>query len=187
MRVLLVGAGAEASIVDVGTGDREAFADQDIEVRYYNLSARIGVARQWVTRLWRMRGKVEEQRPTWPEAIYRASVEALEMALRYEVDWMLVVSGMFLHPDVLILCARAGVRTAIILTESPYEDSRQGRLASLADVVWTNERTSVERLRLSAPDVHYLRGAYSPSGTGLTTARQGRPCARRGLRRHGLA
>jgi spore maturation protein CgeB len=68
---------------------------------------------------------------------------------------------MFLHPDSLILCARAGVRTAVILTESPYEDAKQARLASCADMVWTNERTSIDRLRAAAPNVRYLPSAYS--------------------------
>ena len=36
--------------------------------------------------------------PTFPDIIYRASIEALEMALRFQVDWVLVISGMFFHP-----------------------------------------------------------------------------------------
>jgi spore maturation protein CgeB len=150
------------AIGDVEVGYREALEDAGVEVRFYNLTARIGVARQWVTRLWSMRGRAPEQQPTWPEAIYRASVEALEMALRYQVDWVVVVSGMFFHPDVLVLCARAGIKTAIILTESPYQDVDQARLGSLADVVWTNERTSIDRLGLDVPNIRYLPGAYSP-------------------------
>lgn len=162
MRVLLVGAGSPTSIGDVEEGYRDALDGMGIELCYYNLTTRIELAHKWVIGLWTMRGRPPDQQPNWPEAIYRASVEALEMALRYEVDWLIVVSGMFFHPEVLVLCARAGIRTAVILTESPYQDGKQTRLASLADIVWTNERSSVERLRLAVPNVRYLAGAYSP-------------------------
>jgi len=46
----------------------------------------------------------------------------------------------------------------VLLTESPYEDEAQSRLAALVDVVWTTERTSTQRLGAG-----YLRHAYDPA------------------------
>jgi spore maturation protein CgeB len=162
VRLLLVGAGAATSTADVEAGYVEAFAQLGPDVRFYGLSQRLDAARDWLRRLWKMRGAVPADKPGWPDAIYRGSVEALEMALRFEVDWVVIVSGMFFHPNVVAYLRRAGIRTAVILTESPYEDARQARLASLVDVCWTNERTSVERLRLANPRTRYLPHAFDP-------------------------
>ena len=162
MRVLLVGAGAAWSTKDVELGYLGALRAVGVDVRLYDLEARIGLARKWLHRLWRARGAPPEQRPSWPETIYRASVEALEMALRFEVDWVFAISAMYLHPDALGLMQRAGLRTAVLFTESPYEDEPQARVASLVDMCWTTERTSVHRLAQANPNVRYIRHAYDP-------------------------
>ncbi|HKC98917.1 MAG TPA: glycosyltransferase, partial [Methylomirabilota bacterium] len=161
--MLVVGAGASYSTKDVEDGFIDAFRVAGIDVFYYSLEARLGLARRWLQWLWRARGARPEQRPGWPETIYRGSVEALEMALRFEVDWVLAVSGMYFHPDALVLMRRAGLRTAVVFTESPYEDEKQARVAELADMVWTNERTSVEPLRRANRRIRYLRHAYAPA------------------------
>ena len=163
MRLLLVGAGAAFSTLDVETGYRHAFEEAGADVRFYALGARLDAALGWLYQVWRRRGKPADSRPAWPDAIYRGSVEALELALRFEVDWVLIISGMFFHPDVLELMRRAGLRTAVILTESPYEDAKQAAFVNLVDLCWTNERTSVETLRLANPRVRYLPAAYDPT------------------------
>ena len=158
-RLLLVGAGAAYSTKDVETGYYHALREllgDDLFV--YDLGARLSLAQKWLNMLWRARGKDPDQRPSWPDAIYRGSVEALEMALRFSVDWVFVISGMFLHPDVLGLMRRAGLRTAVLFTESPYEDEQQARMATLVDMCWTTERTSVTRLT----GARYIRHAYDP-------------------------
>lgn len=163
MRILLVGAGASFSTKDVELGYLAAFQDAGVDVRLYDLESRLGLGRQWLTKLWRARGKRDEDRPNWPAVIYRGSIEALEMALRFQVDWVVVISGMYFHPDALGLMRRAGLRTAVLFTESPYEDEPQARVASLVDMCWTTERTSVVRLAQANPRVRYLRHAYDPA------------------------
>lgn len=163
MRILLVGAGAAYSTLDVENGYLAALRATDAEVWHYDLGSRLKLAREWLHRLWRARGSQPDQRPGWPDAIYRGSIEALEMALRFEVDWVLVISGMFFHPDGLVLIRRAGLRTAVLFTESPYEDDAQARMAAVAEMCWTTERTSVATLALANPRVRYLRHAYDPA------------------------
>ena len=159
LRILLVGAGASFSTKDVEDGYRAALAAvPGVELKYYGLEPRLGIARDWLMKLWRARGKNPEQRPSWPDTVYRASIEAFEMALRYDVDWVFVISGMYFHPDVLEMLRRARLRTCVLLTESPYEDEAQSRLAGLVDVVWTTERTSAQTLGAG-----YLRHAYDPA------------------------
>lgn len=162
-RVLLVGAGASFSTKDVETGLYAALQAAGVDTRLYLLDRRIGIMLRWLNTLWRERGKRPEDRPTWPDVIYRAGIEALEMALRFEVDWVLAISAMYLHPDVLILMRRAGLKTAVVLTESPYQDSQQARVAALVDMCWTNERTSVPYLRSFNPRCSYLPAAYNPA------------------------
>ena len=158
MRILLVGAGAAFSTRDVEDGYLAALRATDAEVWLYDLGTRLSLAREWVHKLWRRRGGKPEDRPGWPDAIYRGSVEALEMALRFQADWVFIVSGMFFHPDVLEMMRRAGLRTAVLFTESPYEDEQQATMAALADICWTTERTSTHRLHAG-----YMRHAYDPA------------------------
>jgi len=158
VRILLVGAGAAFSTKDVEDGYLAALRQTDTDVWFYDLSSRITLAREWLHKLWRRRGKTPDERPGWPEAIYRGSVEALEMALRFQADWVFVISGMFFHPDVLEMMRRAGLRTAVLFTESPYEDDQQAAMSALTDMCWTNERTSTARL-----GARYLRHAYDPA------------------------
>ena len=63
---------------------------------------------------------------------------------------------MFLHPDIIVLLKRAGQKVGIILTESPYDDMKQVRVLPYADIAWTNERSSVEFLRQTNPNVYLL-------------------------------
>jgi spore maturation protein CgeB len=162
VRVLLVGAGASYSIKDVESGYYHALQAAGVDLKVYALDRRIVIAQRWLMGLWRERGKPPDAPPTWPDAIYRAGIEALEMALRFDVDWVLAISGMYLHPDVLVMMRRAGLRAAVILTESPYDDEQQARVAALADVCWTTERSSVPFLREANPATFYLRHAYDP-------------------------
>lgn len=163
VRVLLVGAGAGFSTKDVEMGYYEAFEDLGVDLSYYCLDQRIYSAVKWLRFQWKYQFKYDPTRaPTWADAVYRGGIEALEMGLRYEVDFVFVISAMYLHPDALIMMKRAGLHVGILLTESPYEDEKQAKVASLADVVFTNERTSVAYLREFNPNTYYMRHAYSP-------------------------
>ena len=161
MRLLIVHPGADWSVSDLFDGYAAAFRTLGHDVGVYNLSARIEVAHGWLHYCWRKAGRAET-RPGPVETIYRASLDVVNAALIGDVDWVFVISGMYLHPDALIMLRRAGRRVALLLTESPYEDDRQIRVARLADVVFTNERTSVQGLRAVNPNVYYLPHAYDP-------------------------
>lgn len=161
MRLLIVHPGADWSVSDLFDGYAAAFRTLGHDVGVYNLSARIEVAHGWLHYCWRKAGR-QEPKPGPVETIYRASLDVVNAALIGDVDWVFVISGMYLHPDALIMLRRAGRRVALLLTESPYEDDRQIRVARLADVVFTNERTSVKSLGAVNPNVYYLPHAYDP-------------------------
>jgi hypothetical protein len=157
MRLLLVGAGTATSTRDVEDGYAAAFRQLGVDLKLYALEGRFALAHRWLMNQWIRRGRVPEDRPTWADTLYRAGIEALEMALRFQVDWVFVVSAMYLHPDALILMKRAGLKVAVLFTESPYEDLQQLRVAQLVDWCWTNERGSARTLRGG-----YLPHAYYP-------------------------
>jgi spore maturation protein CgeB len=163
VKVLLVGAGAGYSTKDLEMGFYEAFEELGVDLSFYLLDRRLFIAREWLLFQWKkFLGSNPDRKPGWHDVIYRGSIEALEMALRYDVDFVLLISGMYFHLDVVVMLKRAGFKVGCLFTESPYLDDQQSRLASMMDVSFTNERTSVEYLRQFCKNTHYLRHAYSP-------------------------
>lgn len=162
--ILLVHPGASVSTADVYNGYAGALRRRGLRVVTYALDSRIQFAGEWFHRLYHRRRKVDPtvEKPSPADVLYLAGQFVLERALRHQVDWVLIISAMYLYPDVLILLKRAGLRVAILLTESPYDDPAQARVAPLADLCWTNERTSVGPLRAVQPATSYLPHAYEP-------------------------
>lgn len=162
MRLLVVHPGADWATADIFDGYVSAFKALAHEVGVYNLSVRLGRAHGWLNYCWRQAGRPGEK-PAPAEVIHRASIDLVPSALLGNVDWVFVITGAYLHPDALIMLRRAGIKIALLLTESPYEDDGQLRLTQYADVVFTNERTSVAPLKASNPNVYYLPHAYDPA------------------------
>lgn len=158
MRILLVGAGTEFSTRDVENGYSAALRDLGVDVKLYALESRIPIAASWLRWQWKKRGADPNEEPAWTDTLYQAAERVLGMALDLSVDWVLVISGMFLHPLQMLRLHKAGLKTAVLLTESPYEDDWQLTASKLATWAWTNERTSARRLRAG-----YLAHAYDPS------------------------
>lgn len=163
MHVLAIHPGSDVAIGDVYTGLVAALERQGVTVTPYALSARIDRAASWLHHLWQTTGADPANRPNDADVAYQAGVGAIERALRLQVDWVFVISGMYLHPDVIIMLRRAGCRIALLLTESPYEAESEQRLLRWADVAWTNERTCVAPYRAFNGNVHYLAHAYDPA------------------------
>jgi hypothetical protein len=156
LRIVLVHPGSSVSTSDVHRGLFDGLRADGHEVYEFALDARIERSGQWLTYCWK-KGKKAFNRPTSADILYHAGQELVARALRVQPDVVLVVSAMYLHPDVLVLLRRARLRVAILLTESPYDDEKQKRLIPWADVVWTNERTSAKDL-----GIHYLPHAWHP-------------------------
>jgi len=69
---------------------------------------------------------------------------------------VIVVSGHAYHKQDVLNLRRAGIRTAVLLTEAPYFGPLEKVLRDLYDVAFTNERLSA-----SALNAHYLPHAYN--------------------------
>lgn len=160
MKILLVHPGASWSTADVETGLRDGLEEHGVEIVRYRLDGRIERAASWLKAAWRKAQRHDATliRPTPADICYLASTDALAVALRHQVDLVLIVSAMFFHPDVVILLQRAGLRVAALFTESPYDLANEVRLAALVDRCWTNERATVGAF----PNGSYLPHAWHP-------------------------
>jgi spore maturation protein CgeB len=136
----------------------------DVEVVPFRLDQRFTASKATLYWLWRTKKRTEPnlERPNAADLSYHASIGALEMALRHHVDVVLVVSGMLLHPDVLIMMKEAGLRVVMLLTESPYDHDAEMKVAAIVDGGWTNERSVVGAFRQVNPRFGYLRHGWDP-------------------------
>lgn len=164
MKVLVVDPGASYSTADVAAGVRDGLAAHGVEIVRYRLDARLAGSRRWLMGAWRQarKGRPAMTRPTAADVVYHAGIGALEVALRHEVDLVLAVSAMYWHPDAVIMCRRAGLRVAVLFTESPYDLAEEVRLAGLCSACWTTERSAVEAFRKVNHCAAYLRHGWHP-------------------------
>jgi spore maturation protein CgeB len=159
MKLLLVHPGASFSTHDVYAGYRDALRAQGHTLREYLLDARIDEAGAFLT--FRHR-RAKLGRPPAKLIVGKACADIVGHALYHAVDWVLIFSAMYCDPDMLVMLRRAGVRVALIFSESPYDDEPQARVAPVADIVFTNERASVPVLRRANSNTHYLPHAHDP-------------------------
>lgn len=167
MRLLAINPGASIATIDVHNGYVAALKRQGHEVYEYALDRRIDRSGAWLTWNWRQarRETPDIERPNAADILYWAGTHAIEMALRIEPDWVIVMSGMYFLKDTMLLLRKAvkpWARMALVLTESPYDDAAQEQVAPLFDLVTTNERTSLPRLRMANPNTVYLGHAFDP-------------------------
>lgn len=164
MRILLVEPGASWSTADVSAGLRYGLEQHGVDLVRYRLDQRIDRSNRWLYYNWRRTKKSNPaiEKPTTADVFYQAGIGALEMALRHQVDCVLVVSAMFMHPDVIILMKRAGLQLAILFTESPYDHEKEIAVAPLVSGCWTNERTVVDAFQAVCPRAGYLPHGWHP-------------------------
>lgn len=164
MRVLVIDPGASYSTADVATGVRYGLQCQGVDVVRYRLDARIERSQRWLYAQWRQakRKQANLEKPNTADVFYQAGIGALEMALRHQVDVVLVVSAMFLHPDVIMLMKRARLRVAVLFTETPYDLQKELDVARHIDACWTNERSALRAFRDACPLAGYMPHGWHP-------------------------
>lgn len=143
------------------------------ELRKYSMDGRIEFSAKWLKAAYRSAKK--QGKPATPpndaDIQYHAGSGILERALgaEPEIEWVIIVSGMYILPAWMKLLKRAGLKVGVLFTESPYNDPEQAHLLKYADIAWTHERISLERLKGFAiaqgagrVPIHYLPHAYNP-------------------------
>jgi len=169
LRVLLVHPGASWSTHDVYEGLRYGLLHHGADVIPYRLDERFEASHKWVYTLWRQKNRDRKkagleplQKPTKVDVVYHAGIGAWEMAHRQQVDVVLIVSGMLLHPDVVTLMKRTGLRVVCLFTETPYDQEQELAFAAQIDGCWTPERSSVPAFQEVQPNSGYLRHGWHP-------------------------
>lgn len=174
MKILVLGSGAGSSIKDVENGVVEGLRAHGVHTARYALDYRLGASESYL-RWYHEQVKAADPQaaePTDQEIQLHALQDVIARALAHDVDWVLLVSGMFVPVAFLDLLQRAGLPVALLATESPYDQAHELRWAAHADLVWTTERSSVPAFARVQPQTHYLKHAWRPSvhgvrGTGL--------------------
>lgn len=86
-----------------------------------------------------------------------ASAHITQHILDVWPDVVLCVSGHNYHIKDADALRHIGIKTAVLLTESPYFGDLEAQIRQHYDIAFTNERRSAQRL-----DAHYLPHAYHP-------------------------
>lgn len=164
MRILVVHPGASWSTADVYDGLTYGLRFHGAVVEQYRLDTRIEASVKSLHHLWRTKKKTEPglTKPNKADVMYHAGIGALEMALRLQVDVVLVVSAMLLHPDVILMMKRAGLTVTVLFTETPYDIEKELVVAGMVDGCWTNERAAVYAFRQLNPHAGYLPHGWHP-------------------------
>lgn len=164
-RILAVHPGASYSTGDVYSGIVPELRNLGIEIVEYDLGARLEMSGRWLHLVWLRNKRNGGDIPKYTETdvVYGAGKDVIERALWHNVDGVLIFSGMFFPPVLGILLRRAGIRTAALLSESPYDIAHEMRFVPAVDVAWTNDRSSVRQLRTANPNVNYMPHAFNPA------------------------
>lgn len=162
--VLLVHPGSSVAPADVEAGLRFGLETHGIRVLRYRLDERLDRSHRWLYTSWRRAKKTNPtiERPTTADVFYQAGIGALEMALRHQVDAVVIVSAMYLHPDVVVLMKRAGLRVTVLFTETPYDLAHELKIAAMVDGCWTHERSAVAAFAAVNPHVGYVPHGWHP-------------------------
>lgn len=165
VRVMVVGSGAYWSTKDVENGAVEGLEGAGVEVKWYAYDHRLQASADYLTWVYRRSKKRDPnaKRPTASDVQYHALVDVLPRALAQDVDAVLVVSAIFVPLPFMQVLKKAGLRVALLLTESPYSLPHELEWAKYTDLLWTNERSVVDLFRAVQPQSHYLPHAYRTS------------------------
>src|SRR5574338_77334 len=164
VRILLVHPGASWSTHDVYEGLLYGLRFHGAHIVPYRLDTRIPASAAALRSLWRRKKRLNPDipKPNTADLFYHAGIGALEMALRHQVDVVLIVSAMMQHPDTILMMKRAGLKVVVLFTESPYDHEEEIRIAKIVDGGWTNERAAVPLFRAVNPNMGYLPHAWHP-------------------------
>lgn len=164
MKIFCIHPGASTSTADVYTGIARALESQGHELVKYNLDRRImqaGGYLRWVHKNVTKSG-VAMDKPTPADSLYWSHADAIMRAHMTECDMVLIFSAMYTPRRIIKAIRRTGIKVGIVFTESPYDDEKQLEVARFAHICWTNERSSLDYLRIIQPNTFYLPHGYDP-------------------------
>ena len=165
MKILLAWPGPRHSTADVARGWGRALAESGHDVTEYRYSFAIdffiAAYHAW-ERAHPHNPAAKFENEQWQAA---ASKQLIIQAVYDQPDIVLMVSGMQYHPIAFRLLHKLNIPVVLILTESPYMDSRQAVILDKGGVAlsFTNDKASVGPLSGYSCPVIYLPHSYDPT------------------------
>ncbi len=160
MRWLVVQPGPNFSVHDVYIGWVEALRGLGQQVVEYNLADRLAF---YDNVLMERHGVVEKALKD-DQQVSGMAISGLSALLYHsKPDVLLVISGFFTPHELLDEARAKGTLVVVVHTESPYEESRQLRLAEHADVNLVNDPVHIEAFRQIQPNSFYAHHCYRPT------------------------
>lgn len=155
MRVLVVEPGADFSVADVHRGYVKGLQALGCDVATFNLNDRLAFYANVA---------IDGQKIESQHIVEHAALGLHGKIWEWWPDLVVVISGFYVMPITWKILHARPHNTAIIFTESPYEDDRQLNLVENAepDVVILNDPINIDRFREVHKRVEYLPHAYDP-------------------------
>jgi spore maturation protein CgeB len=164
VRWLLIHPGPSWSVADVHNGWAEALRGLGEQVEEYDTDARLRFYNAALTET----GELDEDgRPgirkflDREQAIQLAVDGILGAAYRWWPDVIMCVSAFFTPPWLLEVLRARGHKIVMLMTESPYQDDFQLKMAEYADLTLLNDPVNLAAYRETGP-AEYMRHAYRP-------------------------
>ena len=165
MRWLLIHPGPSWSVADVFNGWSEALTGLGEQVEEYPLDAALrffnaalaGTGEQLPCGCQGVRKFLDRD-----QVIQLAVDPVLAAANRWWPDVILCVSAFFVPPWMLEILRARGHRIVMLMTESPYQDDFQLKMAAYADLTLLNDPVNLDAYRAVGP-AEYMPQAYRES------------------------
>lgn len=163
MRILMVGASADSSTLDVEVGWFTGLTREGHEVYNYSLRNRLKL---WAEFFGMTRP--DDKNLDQFKVMEAASDCVLHEAVRWRAEMVLIISGCSFHPNAAAMCQRVGIPVVSIMTECPYNDKDMTDLASVSTILTVNERTSLPFFE-SLMDKDGQKALYLPTAYNANT------------------
>ena len=139
MKILFVWSAAEMSTYDVAYGIRN---NLNAEIADYKLFNRIKLHTIAATNITPPGYDIDLN-----NVCLLASEGIVYKAVMSDCDWVFIISGMALHPNVLLALKKLGKKIAIWFTEAPYNTNSEQELYldQFCDIAFVNERTVLDK------------------------------------------
>jgi spore maturation protein CgeB len=158
LRIYVIDSGVRFSTADVYTGLCMGLRANGVEV----IEGRLTEAMEWQTMLYEA-GQAQGFVQAGPINITTfASPYIVQHAIASEPDAVIAVSAHNFNIASAKTLKSAGLRTAVLMTESPYFAQFEMIMASAYDIVFTNEKRCATGDYFNHKNVHYLPHAYNP-------------------------
>ncbi len=149
MRILLCHPGASWATHDVFMGILDGLQTMRpiVQTSVFPLDLKLAVAERFLKAQWKFeRRQGKDVRPPSPlDVQLQACDSIITRALVSRVDWVVIVTAMFVPPAIVQVLRMAGLRVAVVMTESPYDETQETLIGKAASLVFTNEKRTADR------------------------------------------